>query len=487
MPLANPSTHQLIAHITQKSTFMKQDIASNAKTTISVIGHTNVGKTSLLRTLLRDSYFGEVKNASATTRHVAAVQILSDDGKPLATLHDTPGLEDASGVMDFIQDHTDGRADGVERLQTFLRAVAEHDGNLEGDFSQEAKVIKSLIDADIAIYVIDAREPVLSKYKDELAILASSGTPILPVFNFIHQGQDNLELWREMLARRALHIACSFDTVAFDFDNEMQLWMHLATLSNQDPAIVQLINERRAAWQNLLESGSQMIADFLVNVASFSQKIDEKDDPAPTLSRMQNAVRQAESILHERLLTQYRFYNESVSGDLPTISGETLDIFDGDLLSRYGIRTAGGSVTGMLIGAGIDAATLGASLGLGTAIGGVLGGILPNTGAIKDKAMGVQTLSIDQATVTLIAARAQSLHHHLRHRGHASLSAITADGTTLPWQSDKPPSAIRKARAHPEYSSLSGSYDDKANLRSDLADDLAELLVAHVESLGSEG
>ena len=70
-------------------------------TTISIIGHTNVGKTSLLRTLLRDSDFGEVKNASATTRHVVAVDILSKDNVPLITLHDTPGLEDATGVMDF--------------------------------------------------------------------------------------------------------------------------------------------------------------------------------------------------------------------------------------------------------------------------------------------------------------------------------------------------------------------------------------------------
>lgn len=457
---------------------------TNHLTTISVIGHTNVGKTSVLRTLLRDSYFGEVNNASATTRHVAAVQILSTDGRQLVTLHDTPGLEDATGVMDFIQDHTYGRSDGVERLQSFLQAVANHDDNLDADFSQEAKVIKSLLDADIAIYVIDAREPILSKYQDELAILASSGTPILPVFNFIHKGQGNLTAWRAMLSRRALHISCRFDTVAFDFDNEMQLWSHLATLSNQDPAIIQLIDDRRNAWQSLLESGSQLIADFVINVASFSQKIDEKDDPAPTFSRMQNAVRQAESRLHEQLLTQYRFYNESVSMTLPSITGTALDIFDSDLLTHYGIRTAGGSVTGMLIGAGIDVATLGASLGLGTAIGGLLGGILPNTGTIKDKAMGVQTLSIDHATLTLVAARAQSLHHHLRHRGHASLSAITADATALPWQSDKPPNAVRKARAHPQYSSLAGSYDDdKAALRADLADDLAEVLMEHLQNL----
>lgn len=62
--------------------------------TLAVIGHTNVGKTSLMRTLTRDDSFGEVKNASATTRHVEAV-VIGDDNTDLIQLSDTPGLEDA--------------------------------------------------------------------------------------------------------------------------------------------------------------------------------------------------------------------------------------------------------------------------------------------------------------------------------------------------------------------------------------------------------
>ena len=41
----------------------------------AVVGHTNTGKTSLLRTLLRDSQFGDVQNAAATTRHVETASI----------------------------------------------------------------------------------------------------------------------------------------------------------------------------------------------------------------------------------------------------------------------------------------------------------------------------------------------------------------------------------------------------------------------------
>lgn len=456
-------------------------IYSDRPITISVIGHTNTGKTSLLRTLLRDEYFGEVKNASATTRHVACVQILDRQGNPLVNLHDTPGLEDASGVMDFLQDHTDGRLDGLERLQQFLVACQNKDERLLADFSQEAKVINSLLQADIALYVIDAREPILSKYKDELAILASSGTPILPVFNFIQDRQDNMVQWRQMLARRALHITNAFDTVAFDFRAEMALWKNLENLSGGQSNLQLIQTQRQEDWQNLAEQGSNMIADFLVNVASFSQKIAEDEDQAPALSLVQNAVRQAEGILHDRLLQLYQFYQVDIQKESLNIQSFRQDIFDSELLTRYGIRTAGGSVTGMILGAGIDMATLGASLGLGTALGGVLGGILPNTNTIKDKALGLKTLLVDDPTLNLLAARAQNLHHHLRHRGHASLQEILTQPKALPWQSL--PSALKKSRASPHYCSLLGSYDDKQNLREDLAGQLSYQLEAHLHSL----
>ena len=32
---------------------------------LAVVGHTNTGKTSLMRTLLRDTHFGEVKDEAA--------------------------------------------------------------------------------------------------------------------------------------------------------------------------------------------------------------------------------------------------------------------------------------------------------------------------------------------------------------------------------------------------------------------------------------
>ena len=189
---------------------------------LAVVGHTNTGKTSLMRTLLRDSRFGEVKNAAATTRHVEEAAI-NDGSQTLVYLYDTPGLEDAGGVLDWLEANTSARSDGIERLQQFLASPAA-----EGDFNQEAKVLRQLLQSDMALYVVDAREPVLNKYKDELTVLSWCAKPVMPVFNFIG-GQDLAE-WAAMLARRTLHVYSGFDTVAFDFEGEIRLWENLATM-----------------------------------------------------------------------------------------------------------------------------------------------------------------------------------------------------------------------------------------------------------------
>ena len=42
---------------------------------IAVVGHTNTGKTSLLRTLTRDTAFGEVADSPGTTRHVEGARL----------------------------------------------------------------------------------------------------------------------------------------------------------------------------------------------------------------------------------------------------------------------------------------------------------------------------------------------------------------------------------------------------------------------------
>ena len=403
---------------------------------LAIVGHTNTGKTSLLRTLLRDSQFGEVQNAAATTRHVETASI-NIQAQPQIQLYDTPGLEDAGGVLDWLEAHTTTQQDGIDRINQFLASPAA-----QSDYAQEAKVLRQLINSDTALYVIDAREPILPKYKDELTILSWCAKPIMPVFNFT-LGSD-LTAWQATLARRNLHVISSFDTIAFDFNGEIQLWHNLATM---------LPNR-------------QIIAESLINIAAYAHNKPDSEPLETAQTTMQNTVRQHEHHTQQSLSQLYRFYQSDWASPTPSaIQAFSQDPFDTEQLKAYGIRTSKGAAAGALIGLGLDALTLGTSLGLGSAVGGIIGGIATNWQSLYHKINGTDTLYIDNPTLTLIAARALALLALLQTRGHASQSPIALQHPAVPpWQPENLPDPLKKARAHPRWSSLNGEFNSKSKI-----------------------
>ena len=100
---------------------------------VAVVGHTNAGKTSLMRTLSRDAGFGAVSPSPATTTDVESVKLLAS-GREVAEFRDTPGLEDPIGLLEFIDGlRTDRRDDGPSLIERFLgRSEAEGPFTREG-------------------------------------------------------------------------------------------------------------------------------------------------------------------------------------------------------------------------------------------------------------------------------------------------------------------------------------------------------------------
>lgn len=422
---------------------------------ICVVGHTNVGKTSLLRTLLKDDTFGTIANESATTRHVEKSVITDTQNVPLLYLYDTPGMEDATGVMAYLTAYSDEREDGIDRLTAFLAAVNSQYATLprpteslptpDEDFSQEAKVILATLNADLCLYVIDSRFAPTAKYKDELALLAFSATPVLPVFNFVGESR-HIDAWQALLKRKNLHVWVSFDTVSFEFEREIILWQSCATLLNTPPKIVELIDERKQLWQKLQTDAHHKIADFLISVASYTQKISENTDPAPTQLAMQTAVEKAQTALIGELLNSYRFYHTKASIE-PIMA--TLNQLN---LAHSSVKTAKGGTIGAMLGAGFDVITLGASLGAGTLVGGLLGGGLANAETLKDKLAKQKRLVISDTSLLILANQLLALHQGLRRTGHATDNAIAPDSSFMTCQTL--PKALQKARAYPNFSHL---------------------------------
>lgn len=437
---------------------------------LAVVGHTNTGKTSLMRTLLRDSRFGEVQNAAATTRHVAQAA-LGDGVETWLYLHDTPGLEDAGGVLDWLEENTSPQHEGIERLQQFLDSPAA-----QNEWAQEAKVLRQVLASDAALYVVDAREDVLPKYKDELTVLSWCAKPVMPVFNFIHR--QNMDEWQTLLARRSLHVSSRFDTVAFDFSGEMVLWQQLATLLGQPPALSALTAFRQQEWQQLERQAYVLVAQFLVDAAACVRHFEDKSRSQAVLDEMQAAVAAHESSLHQQLFALYRFYysDADIQGQ-QVLHAFRQNPFDAELLKDYGIRTGKAAATGALLGLGVDALTLGTSLGLGATIGGVLGGLAGNWQVLYDKIQGIETLMIDNATLTLLAARSLHLLQTLKSRGHAATnSVVLQDKVALPWKADALPKVLQQARLQPKWSALNPSYEPQSRKRQEAVEALAARL-----------
>jgi len=427
--------------------------------TLAVVGHTNVGKTSLLRTLTRDVEFGEVSHRPSTTRHVEGAR-LSVDGQPLLELYDTPGLEDAIALLDYLErlERPGERLDGPARLARFL------DGSeARQRFEQEAKVLRQLLASDAGLYVIDAREPVLAKYRDELEVLAGCGKPLLPVLNFVSSATQREGDWREALARLGLHALVRFDSVAPPEDGERRLYESLGLLLEQArPALQRLIDDQQAQRLARRHSAARLIAELLVDCAACRRGVaSDAEQERQAVASLRQDVRQREQRCVEALLKLYAFRpQDACASDLPLLDGRWGDdLFNPETLKQLGVRVGSGIAAGAAAGAGVDLLVGGLTLGAAAIAGAIAGGALQTARSygnrLLGKLKGQRELTLDDSVLRLLALRQKQLVQALDLRGHAALESIQlATPEDKSWREGKLPQALGKARAHPQWSSL---------------------------------
>ncbi|MBV4498401.1 GTPase/DUF3482 domain-containing protein [Pseudomonas sp. SWRI12] len=448
---------------------------------LAVVGHTNVGKTSLLRTLTRDVGFGEVSHRPSTTRHVEGAR-LSVDGEALLELYDTPGLEDAIALLDYLErlERPGERLDGPARLARFLEG-----SEARQRFEQEAKVLRQLLASDAGLYVIDAREPVLAKYRDELEVLASCGKPLLPVLNFVSSAQHREPDWREALARLGLHALVRFDSVAPPEDGERRLYESLALLlEGARGQLERLVADQQAQRLARQQSAARLIAELLIDCAACRRSVaSDTELERQAIGELRNAVRQREQRCVEALLQLYAFRpQDAAAGDLPLLDGRWGDdLFNPETLKQLGVRVGGGIAAGAAAGAGVDLLVGGLTLGAAALAGAIVGGTLQTARSYGNRLMGKlkgqRELTVDDSVLRLLALRQGQLLQALNLRGHAALDSIRiATPQDKTWREGKLPEALNKARAHPQWSSLNPQPRLSQAERQEQIEQLAEQL-----------
>ena len=449
---------------------------------LAVVGHTNVGKTSLLRTLTRDVGFGEVSHRPSTTRHVEGAR-LSADGEALLELYDTPGLEDAIALLDYLErlERPGERLDGPARIARFLQG-----SEARQRFEQEAKVLRQLLDSDAGLYVIDAREPVLAKYRDELSILASCGKPLLPIFNFVSSGEQREPQWREALARLGLHALVRFDSVAPPQDGEQRLYDSLALLlEDSREQLARLVRNHEMQRQERHASATRLIAELLIDCAAYRHSVKSgKEAEERAVTELRKTIRQREQQCVEALLKLYAFRpGDAAASELPLLDGRWGDdLFNPETLKQLGVKVGGGIAAGAAAGAGVDILVGGLTLGTAALAGAIAGGALQTArgygNRLLGKLKGRRELTVDESVLRLLALRQRQLVRAMATRGHAAMDSIKVSMPAADklWREEKLPDALQKSRAHPQWSSLNSSAKLSQPQRQEQVDALAQLL-----------
>lgn len=350
-------------------------------------------------------------------------------------------------------------------------------------------MLRQMLASDAALYVVDARDPVLPKHRDELELLAACARPLLPVLNFVATKDAKADEWRAALARLSLHAVVSFDTVAPALDGERELFDTLATLMHAHrPALQRLIDARAREADERRATARRLVAELLIDLAARRERLEAGEDSEQALQAavegLRDAVRRREQDCVEALLRLYRFRpGDARAAELPLTDGRwDDDLFNPETLRQMGLRLFTGVAAGAAAGVGIDLMTGGLTLGAAAALGAVAGGLWQTFGhygeRIAAKLRGHRELTVDHVILRVVALRQHRLLAALDGRGHAALAPIevgeaseagAADEVAERWRKADLPHALDKARAHPEWAGRQGDDDERDAAIAELA------------------
>lgn len=424
---------------------------------VAVVGHTNTGKTSLLRTLTRNRHFGEVADEPGTTRHVEAAQIMLG-GKPALRWFDTPGLEDSMGLRDCVDAlaQPGHRLDGPDRIQKFLSDPAA-----SRSFEQEHRVMAQVVRSDAILYVVDARDPVLAKHRDEIDLLQACAKPLLPVLNFTARPGAQAQRWVDMFARHGIHITLSFDTVSPPINGEQTMYATLGQLmSSHRSTFEALIAQAQAHRQTRLGAALKRLSELCVTAAAARQTVpNQPEDLAAGVAQQREAARAMERQTVSQLLGLYEFDPEDyLPPGIDLRDGQwTADLFSPQTLAVASIALGKGAAVGAVAGAAVDVMSAGLSLGTGTLIGAAVGSAWQGVGQFGSQLMarltGRREIGLGNDALMVLAARNLRLIVALEQRGHAAQSPILLDTATqgLPFDGARFLKALATARLNPAW------------------------------------
>jgi len=366
--------------------------------TLSLVSHTNAGKTTLARTLLGTDV-GVVRDAPHVTQFADGHDLVVTPEGDRLRLWDTPGFGDSARLARRMRQS--GRP-----LGWFLTELWDRWRDHAFWASQQA-LRHVQAESDVVLYLVNAAEsPQGAGYvASEMDLLTWVGKPVLVLLNqlgaprAVHEEAAETEAWRSHLARWPLVRG------VLPMDAFARCWVHEATLLHTVQAMLQgeqaaAMARLAAAWsarrQETFATAMRMLADSLARIAAARETVTESAGVGERLRQFGDAVARradtrvpatgsaaAQQRLAAALEDEVRDNTTrliELHGLEGRAQGEILDRVAGQFARHERVpegRAAilGGAVTGALAGLKADVLSGGLTLGGGLIAGGLIGAL----------------------------------------------------------------------------------------------------------------
>ena len=349
----------------------------------AVVGRPNKGKSSIVATLARDDSV-YIDARSGSTREARAFP-MTVDGETLYTLVDTPGIQRAREVLDWLKAHC---SDASARGETVREFVAVHQDNPR--FNDECALLTPIVEGAGIIYVVDGSCPFAADYEAEMEILRWTGRPSLAVINPV-DNDDFAAEWEAGLGQYFRTVR-RFNAHRAEYDKQLEL---LELFGHLDPnwrdALQRAVGVLRAERDAQHRTASVLIADLINDSLNFStsQRLLQGMPTEPVQKALAASYRQQLSERERRNRRQVEevYHYHSLQRSEASLALEDSELFNMENWYLWGLNrrslTVVASSAGALLGGGagmvVDGATGGLLGGLATlgssAVGAVTGGV----------------------------------------------------------------------------------------------------------------
>lgn len=373
--------------MTEASDPITEAAGSGTTVNLSLISHTNAGKTTLARTLLgRD--VGEVRDAAHVT-DLATGYVLVQSGEDTLMLWDTPGFGDTARLYARLKK-------SGNPLGWFLTQVWDRWRERPLWSSQQA-VRNAREQADVILYLVNAAEdPAAAAYVDlEMKVLAWIGKPVILLLNQMGPPREGVSAeiarWSGVGAEGLVRGVLPLDAFARVWVQEAALLDAVAPLlpEEKQPAMAELGRRWKELNRERFDASMAVLSQYLIRAARDRELVEESNWQGKIAGALtgrsggDRAARKAMGEIGTRLA-------ESTAGStdelirLHGLSGKAARIVLERVSTDYahasrtpeGAAAAlGGLFSGAVSGLAADLAAGGLTLGGGMIVGAVLGAL----------------------------------------------------------------------------------------------------------------